>query len=478
MFQFPPFSLPFLPERPFLWLTIGSSQGGLLSFPALSLPLGALRFGIPSQGTGDRLLALMDYPLPELGIGPLAPWTPSPECGPLPPAGRGQGQRQGLGQGGWELDPWTLGTLLPNARIWGMPSAGRIVEKVLQNRRISPEEALELLNCQNLALLGRAADHVRRRKHPQNLVSFLIDRNINYTNVCLARCSFCNFYRKPKHEEGYVLSKQEIFSKIEETLELGGTGILMQGGMNPDLKIDYYEDLLSSIRERYEIHLHCFSPPEIVVLARISKLSLRETIQRLVVAGLHSIPGGGAEILTEPMRDQISPGKCSAQEWLEVMRVAHQEGLVTTATMMIGGGETWEERVEHLDRLRRLQDETSGFVAFIPWNVQLEGTPMQKDINREVSAVEYIRMLAVSRIFFDNIHNIQVSWLTQGLQVAQIALHFGANDVGSIMIEENVISTAGAHNTATSHDLIGLIEAAGFIPAQRDTLYRSFRKIA
>jgi len=359
-----------------------------------------------------------------------------------------------------------------------MPSAARIVDRVLQNQRISAEEALQLLDCENLALLGRAADHVRRRKHPQNLVSFLIDRNINYTNVCVARCTFCNFYRKPRHSEGYVLPKQEIFHKIEETLELGGTGILMQGGMNPDLKIDYYEDLLSSIRERYDIHLHCFSPPEIVVLAKLSKLSLRETIRRLVAAGLDSIPGGGAEILTERMRLEISPGKCSAQEWLEVMRVAHQEGLVTTATMMIGGGETGEERVEHLDRIRRLQDETSGFVAFIPWNVQLEDTPMQKDIDRDVSAVEYLRMLAVSRIFFDNIPNIQVSWLTQGLQVAQVALHFGANDVGSIMIEENVISTAGAHNTATSHDLIGLIEAAGFVPAQRDTLYRSFRKIA
>ncbi len=359
-----------------------------------------------------------------------------------------------------------------------MANAAQILARAAEGSRITPEDGLTLLRSNDLAAIGRTADLVRRRKHPENIVSFLIDRNINYTNVCVARCTFCNFYRKPRHDEGYLLNKEEIFRKIEETIELGGTGILMQGGMNPDLKIEYYEDLLRSIRERYSIHLHCFSPPEIVVLARLSKLSFREAIRRLKAAGLHSIPGGGAEILTERMRREIGPGKCSAEEWLEVMRVAHQEGLTTTATMMIGGGETLEERVEHLDRVRRLQDETGGFVAFIPWNVQLEGTPMSADIKHEVSAVEYLQLLAVSRIYLDNVPNIQVSWLTQGLKVAQIALHFGANDVGSIMIEENVISSAGAHRTATSRDLIRLVEAAGFIPAQRDTLYRSFKKIA
>ncbi|GAB4133125.1 MAG: cyclic dehypoxanthinyl futalosine synthase [Acidobacteriota bacterium] len=347
-----------------------------------------------------------------------------------------------------------------------------ILERVHAGRRITAVEATVLLQSDLFQEIGRAADAVRRRLHPDGIVTFLIDRNINYTNVCVARCTFCNFYRRPRNPEGYLLSHEEIFRKIEETIELGGTGILMQGGMNPDLKIEYYEELLRAIRSRYPIHLHCFSPPEIVVLARLSKLSLREAIRRLKAAGLDSIPGGGAEILTDRMRRRISPGKCSADEWLEVMRIAHEEGLNTTATMMFGAGETVEEIAEHLDRIRTLQDRTGGFVAFIPWNVQLEGTEMQAEIREKVSPIEYLKLLAVSRIYLDNIPNIQVSWLTQGLEVAQIALHFGANDVGSIMIEENVISTAGSHRTATRQDLVRLIEQAGFRPAQRDTLYR------
>lgn len=353
-----------------------------------------------------------------------------------------------------------------------------ILAKVHSNQRISPAEALDLMRSPRLQEIGRAADTVRRRKHPEGAVSFLVDRNINYTNVCVARCTFCNFYRKPGHDEGYILPKETIFKKIEATLRQGGTGILMQGGMHPKLKIDYYEDLLSSIRERYPIHLHCFSPPEIVVLAKLSKLSVREAVRRLKRAGLDSIPGGGAEILTERMRKDISPGKCSAAQWLDVMRVAHQEGLLTTATMMAGGGETVEERVEHLERIRSLQDETGGFVAFIPWNVQLEGTPMSATVTQEMTPVEYLNLLAVSRIYLDNIRNIQVSWLTQGLKVGQIALFYGANDVGSIMMEENVISTAGAHYSATDQDLIRLVKEAGFIPVRRDTLYRTFRKSA
>ena len=359
-----------------------------------------------------------------------------------------------------------------------MSPVAAILERVSQGKRLVPEEALRLLQSGELQAVGKAADAVRREKHPDGIVSFLIDRNINYTNVCVARCSFCNFYRKPNQEGGYVLPKEEIFDKIEETVKLGGTGILMQGGMHPKLKIDYYEDLLSAIRQRYHIHLHCFSPPEIVVLARLSKLTLRESVRRLKEAGLDSIPGGGAEILVERMRRETSPGKCSAAEWLEVMRVAHQEGLLTTATMMIGGGESLEERVQHLDRIRCLQDETEGFVAFIPWNVQLEDTPMQDSIQEEVGPVEYLLLLAVSRIYLDNVPNLQVSWLTQGLKVAEIALHFGANDVGSIMIEENVISQAGASYRANREDLLRVIEKAGFTPAQRDTLYRTFRKIA
>ena len=352
-----------------------------------------------------------------------------------------------------------------------------ILQRIEEGERISQADALQLLHSGDLASLGRAAECVCRKKHPDRIVSFLIDRNINYTNVCVARCTFCNFYVRPKVAGGYLLKHEEIFQKIAETIELGGTGILMQGGMNPELKIDYYEDLLRSIRSRFNIHLHCFSPPEIVVIAKLSKLTLRETICRLSRAGLDSIPGGGAEILTDRMRRDIAPGKCSTDEWLEVMRVAHQEGLLTTATMMIGGGETLEERVEHLDRIRSLQDETKGFVAFIPWNVQLEETPMGDTIKYEVGSVEYLKLLAVSRIYLDNIKNIQVSWLTQGPQVGQMALHFGANDVGSIMIEENVISTAGADHKAGREDLVRMIEDAGFPPAQRDTLYQKFDKI-
>jgi cyclic dehypoxanthinyl futalosine synthase len=359
-----------------------------------------------------------------------------------------------------------------------MQSAEEILKKVYQGKRIGPEEGLALLQSGEFQKVGQAADYVRRQKCPDGVVSFLIDRNISYTNVCVARCTFCNFYRKPGAEGGYVLPLESIFKKIEETIELGGTGILMQGGMHPDLKIDYYENLLSSIRDRYPIHLHCFSPPEVVVLARLSKISIREAIRRLKAAGLVSIPGGGAEILTDRMRQEISPGKCTADQWLEVMRIAHEEGMLTTATMMIGGGETPQERIEHLERLRRLQDETGGFVAFIPWNVQLEGTPMQAAVSRKVGPVEYLTLLALSRIYLDNFPNVQVSWLTQGLSVAQIALHFGANDVGSIMIEENVMSTAGAHNPATRDDLLTVMEEAGFTPAQRDTLYQTFRRIA
>ena len=353
-----------------------------------------------------------------------------------------------------------------------MPIVDQIVDKAFQGERITPEDAETLLRCHELQKIGLAADHVRQKHHPGKTVSFLLDRNINYTNVCVARCTFCNFYRRPKHSEGYLLEKEDIFRKIEETLELGGTGILMQGGMNPDLKIDYYEDLLQSIRGRYPIHLHCFSPPEIVVLAKLSKLSIRESIRRLKQAGLDSIPGGGAEILTDRMRREISPGKCTADEWLEVMRIAHEEDLLTTATMMFGAGETVKEIVEHLRRLRALQDETSGFVAFIPWNVQLENTVMEETVDTSISPTEYLKVLAVSRIFLDNVKNIQVSWLTQGLHVAQIALFFGANDVGSIMMEENVISTAGAHYKASESDLVQLIKQAGFVPVQRDTLYR------
>lgn len=353
-----------------------------------------------------------------------------------------------------------------------------ILQKALAGQRLSAGDIRSLLLSEALHEIGVAADRIRQRRHPEGIVSFIIDRNINYTNVCVARCTFCNFYRKYGDDESYVLELDTIFKKIDEMIALGGTGVLMQGGMHPRLKIDYYENLLRSIRERYSIQLHCFSPPEIIVLARLSKLTIREALTRLKAAGLSSIPGGGAEILVERMRDQISPGKCSAEEWLQVMREAHSVGLKTTATMMVGGGETVDERVEHLTKLRALQDETEGFVAFIPWNVQLAGTEMANTIHQSFPADEYLKLLAVSRLFLDNFQNIQVSWLTQGLEAGKLGLRYGANDIGSVMIEENVISTAGAHHEATRDKLIEVIRSAGFIPAQRDATYAVFRKIA
>ncbi|MBI4457070.1 MAG: dehypoxanthine futalosine cyclase [Acidobacteria bacterium] len=353
-----------------------------------------------------------------------------------------------------------------------------ILSKSLFGDRLGINDAIDLLQSDAVEEIGAAADVVRRRWHPDGVVSFIVDRNINYTNVCVARCTFCNFYRKFGDAEAYILDNEAIFKKIDETVALGGTGILMQGGMHPQLRIEYYENLLRLIRSRFAIQLHCFSPPEIVVLAKLSRLTFKEALQRLKAAGLSSVPGGGAEILAERMRKEISPGKCTAAEWLQVMRDAHSIGLKTTATMMVGGGETVEERVEHLRKLRDLQNETGGFVAFIPWNVQLAGTEMAASIKETFPAREYLKLLAVARLFLDNFKNLQVSWLTQGLEVGRVGLRYGANDIGSVMIEENVISTAGAHYQATKDKLIEVIRSAGFIPAQRDATYSVFRNIA
>jgi len=340
---------------------------------------------------------------------------------------------------------------------------------------ITRQEALELMESDDLIGIGMAADAVRRRLHPEGVVTYIIDRNINYTNFCTEYCTFCAFYRPVGHPEGYILPKEVIFAKIQETLELGGTGILMQGGLHPDLKIDWYEDLLRSIKERFpQIWLHCFSAPEILNIAEVSGLSLRDTIARLHDAGLDSIPGGGAEILDDAVRRRISRLKCNTEEWLAVHRTAHELGLRTTATMMFGCGETLEQRMNHLERIRRLQEETGGFTAFIPWTFQPENTSLGRFVKEEATAVEYLKTLAVSRIYLDNILNIQASWVTQGLKTCQIGLRFGANDVGSIMIEENVVSAAGARNQASEEELRRLIRDAGFIPRQRDTLYRTY----
>ncbi|MFB3827113.1 MAG: cyclic dehypoxanthinyl futalosine synthase [Bryobacteraceae bacterium] len=335
-------------------------------------------------------------------------------------------------------------------------------------------EALDLLRSEDLIGIGMAADAVRKRWHPEGIVSYIIDRNINYTNFCTEYCTFCAFYRPVGHPEGYVLPKETIFQKIQETIGLGGTGILMQGGLHPDLKIEWFEDLFRSIKQRFRIHLHCLSSPEVLNIAEVSGLPLRDTIARLMDAGLDSIPGGGAEILDDDVRRRVSRLKCSTAEWLEVHRVAHSLGMRTTATMMFGCGETLEQRMNHFEAVRRLQEETGGFTAFIPWTYQRENTPLARSIKEEASAVEYLKTLAVARIYLENIENIQSSWVTQGLKTCQVGLRFGANDVGSIMIEENVVSAAGAHHRASEEELRRMIREAGFIPKQRDTLYRTY----
>ena len=341
--------------------------------------------------------------------------------------------------------------------------------------RISNQQALEMFGSHDLVGIGIESDSLRRRLHPGNVISYIVDRNINYTNFCTEYCSFCAFYRPMESQEGYVLSLETIFQKIDETLALGGTGVLLQGGLHAELKIDYYEDLLSRIRGRYpNLHLHCFSAPEILNIAELSSLTLRETLIRLKAAGLASIPGGGAEILDDEVRHRIARLKCKTEEWVAVHRTAHQLGLRTTATMMFGCGETLEHRVHHLETIRRLQDETGGFTAFIPWAFQPPHTSLGRVMKDQATAVEYLKTLAVSRVYLDNVLNVQASWLTPGPKIMQIGLRFGGNDVGSILIEENVVRAAGVTRTATENQLRGVIRDAGFRPVKRDTLYRTY----
>jgi cyclic dehypoxanthinyl futalosine synthase len=339
---------------------------------------------------------------------------------------------------------------------------------------ITREQALELFRSDDLIGIGMEADAIRRRLHPEGVVSYIIDRNVNYTNVCTEYCSFCAFYRPVGHKESYVQPFEVIFDKIQETIDLGGTGVLMQGGLHPELKIEWYEELLREIKKRFTIHLHCFSAPEITNIAEVSGLSLGETIARLRDAGLDSIPGGGAEILDDAVRHRISRLKCSTEEWIAVHRTAHALGMRTTATMMFGCGETLEQRVNHLEVIRQIQEDTGGFTAFIPWTFQRENTSLGRFVKEEATAVEYLKTLAISRIYLDNILNVQSSWVTQGLKVCQLGLRFGGNDVGSIMIEENVVSAAGARNRASEEELRHMIRDAGFVPKQRDTLYRTY----
>ncbi|HWQ22555.1 MAG TPA: cyclic dehypoxanthinyl futalosine synthase [Gaiellaceae bacterium] len=360
-------------------------------------------------------------------------------------------------------------------------SLGEILEKALDGERITEEDAIALLRSRDLVAIGRVANEIRGRLNDPSRVTFIIDRNVNYTNVCVTDCDFCAFYRRPGDtREAYLLPKPVIFKKIEETLALGGTGLLMQGGHHPDLGIDYYEDLFRSIKERYPIHLHALSPPEIQHIARRSKLTVAETLSRLRDAGLDSLPGGGAEILVDRVRRIIAPKKTKTEEWLEVMRQAHRLGISTTATMMYGHVETLEERVEHMRRIRELQDETRGFRAFISWTFQRDGNRLEDLVpeERRPTSFDYLLTQAVSRIYLDNIPHIQSSWVTQGMKVGQVALAFGADDMGSVMIEENVVSAAGTTHRTTTDELVHLIRSFGKIPVQRDTLYREVRVFA
>lgn len=342
-----------------------------------------------------------------------------------------------------------------------------VAEKVLAGERISGDDFLQLAQSNNLYQFAFLADSVRRRLHPDPLVTYVIDRNINYTDICISACKFCAFFKAPEDESGSVLSNDELARKIEETKSLGGTQILLQGGLHPDKPLEFYEDMLRFMKS-LGIHIHGFSPPEVYHFADLSGLEIREVLQRLIAAGLDSIPGGGAEILSDRVRDVLAPRKCSADQWIEVMEEAHNQGLRTTATMMFGHIESMEERLEHLQRVRDLQDKTSGFTAFIPWPFQPENTALAKGetIHKE-TAFGYLKMLALSRIFLDNVQNIQASWVTQGPKIAQLSLFFGANDFGSTMIEENVVAAAGVHFRLSEKEIRKLVHDAGFEPRQR-----------
>jgi cyclic dehypoxanthinyl futalosine synthase len=339
---------------------------------------------------------------------------------------------------------------------------------------ITQQEALELFNSDDLIGIGMAASEVRRAKTDPRVATYQIDRNINYTNFCTEYCSFCAFYRPLGAKDGYILPLESIYEKIEEMIELGGTGVLMQGGLHPDLRIEFYENMLRSIKQKFpQIHLHCFSAPEIGCIAEVSGLSVRDTIARLRDAGLDSIPGGGAEILDDEIRAKISRLKCRSDEWVSMHRDAHSLGMRTTATMMFGCGEEYRHRVNHLETIRRIQEDTGGFTAFIPWIFAPENTPLGKKIP-EATAFDYLKTLAISRLYLDNIDHIQSSWLTPGIKICQVGLQFGADDVGSILIEENVVYAAGVRNRTNEAELRRIISDAGYMPAQRDTLYRSY----
>ena len=356
------------------------------------------------------------------------------------------------------------------ALMIAQPKLTEILQRTIAGERLSATDALRLLQSHDLASLGRAADEVTRRLHPESYRTYNIDRNINYSNVCTAVCDFCAFYRTPKSGEGYVLDRQVILDKIKETVELGGDQILLQGGLHPEYKLEWYEELLRDIKQHYpQINIHGFSPPEIYHFSKISQLSTREVLTRLREAGLGSLPGGGAEILVDRVRRVITRGKVMTDDWLDINRVWHELGGRSSATMMFGHVETLEERIEHLQRLRDLQEETGGFTAFICWTFQPDHTDMA-DLP-PAGAFEYLKMLAVARLYLDNFANLQSSWVTQGLKIGQMALLYGANDMGSLMIEENVVAEAGTVHHLTLEQIRAAISDLGYQPRQRNVFY-------
>ncbi|MFG0254351.1 MAG: cyclic dehypoxanthinyl futalosine synthase [Rhodopirellula sp. JB053] len=345
-----------------------------------------------------------------------------------------------------------------------------ILDRAIDGQRLTDQDAITLLQSHDLAAIGAAAETVSRQKHPEPYRTYNIDRNINYTNVCTAVCDFCAFYRGPKSDEGYVLPREVLLKKIQETVDLGGNQILLQGGLHPKYKLEWYEEMLSDIKSKFpQVNIHGFSPPELHHFTKVNRLPIKEVLSRLKDAGLGSVPGGGAEILNDRVRAEITRGKVMTDDWLGVMRAWHELGGVSSATMMFGHVETLAERVEHLRRLRDVQDETGGFTAFICWTFQPENTEMSN--LPKLGSFEYLKMLAVSRLYLDNIPNLQSSWVTQGLKIGQMALMFGANDMGSLMIEENVVAEAGTVHYLSLQQIRGAIEEHGFEARQRDVLY-------
>ncbi len=351
-----------------------------------------------------------------------------------------------------------------------VPRLHAILDNAIQGQRLTSQDALVLLESNELAAIGAAADQVSRRMHPEGFRTYNIDRNINYTNVCTAVCNFCAFYRGPKSDEGYVLPMEKILAKIEETVSLGGNQILLQGGLHPKYKLDWYEGMLREIKSAFpDVNVHGFSPPEFHHFTKINKLSIEEVLSRLKQAGLGSIPGGGAEILVDRVRNEITRGKVGTDDWLGVMRAWHAMGGNSTATMMFGHVETLAQRVEHLDRIRSLQDETNGFTAFICWTFQPDNTELDQLV--PAGSFEYLKTLAVARLYLDNVPNLQSSWVTQGLKIGQLAMTYGANDMGSLMIEENVVAQAGTVHYLTLQQIRSAIEELGYEARQRDVFY-------